>query len=40
MDRGVYATEVLQELQNQEVEYIVFARKNKTFSNMLDATEE
>lgn len=40
MDRGFYAAEVLQELQNQEVEYIVFAKKSETFSNMLDSAEE
>jgi hypothetical protein len=40
MDRGFYAAEVLQELQNQDVEYIVFAKKSETFSNMLNSTEE
>jgi hypothetical protein len=40
MDRGFYAAEILQELQNQEVEYIVFAKKSETFSNMLDSAEE
>ena len=39
MDRGFYAAEVLQELQNQEVEYIVFAKKSKAFSNMLESVE-
>jgi hypothetical protein len=40
MDRGFYAAEVLQELQNQDVEYIVFAKKSELFSNILDSVEE
>jgi hypothetical protein len=40
MDRGFYAAEVLQELQNQDVEYIVFAKKSESFSNMLDSAEK
>jgi hypothetical protein len=40
MDRGFYAAEVLQELQNQNVEFIVFARKSELFNNMLDSAEK
>ena len=40
MDRGFYATDIIKELQDQNMNYIIFARKSNTFNSMLASTEE
>jgi len=40
MDRGFYSADVLRELQEQEVFYLVFARRNALFNNMLESTQK
>lgn len=40
LDRGFYSADVLRELQEQEVFYLVFARRNASFNNMLEATKK
>jgi hypothetical protein len=39
-DRGFYATDIIRELQEQDVNYIIFARKSSTFNSMLASTEK
>jgi len=39
-DRGFYATDIIKELQDQDVNYIIFARKSNTFNSMLASTEK
>lgn len=39
-DRGFYATDIIHELQEQNVNYIIFARKSSTFNSMLASTEK
>jgi hypothetical protein len=39
-DRGFYATDIIHELQEQDVNYIIFARKSSTFNSMLASTEK
>lgn len=38
LDRGFYSADILRELQEQEVFYLVFARRNALFNSMLEAT--
>jgi hypothetical protein len=38
-DRGFYATDIINELQKKDVNYIIFARKSSTFNSMLASTE-
>jgi IS4 transposase len=38
-DRGFYATDIINELQKQDVNYIIFARKSSTFNSMLASAE-
>ncbi|MEK6616761.1 MAG: transposase [Bacteroidota bacterium] len=39
-DRGFYSTDIIHELQEQDVNYIIFARKSNTFNSMLASTEK
>ncbi len=39
LDRGFYSADVLRELQEQEVFYLVFAKKSNLFKNMLEGTK-
>lgn len=39
-DRGFYSTDNIRELQDQNVNYIIFARKNQMFNSMLASTEK
>ena len=38
LDRGFYSADNIRELKEQNVPYIIFARKNALFKNLLDAT--
>lgn len=38
-DRGFYSADIIRELTEQDVPYIIFARKNTLFKNLLDATD-
>jgi hypothetical protein len=38
-DRGFYSADIIRELNERDVQYLVFARKSPLFKNMLDATE-
>lgn len=39
LDRGFYSADNIRELKEQDVPYIIFARKNALFKNLLDATD-
>lgn len=40
LDRGFYSADVIRELQERELFYLVFARKNSLFKNMLEGTKK
>lgn len=40
LDRGFYSADVLRELQEQDVFYLVFAKKSALFKNMLEGTNK
>lgn len=40
LDRGFYSADVLRELQEQDVFYLVFAKKSQLFRNMLEGTNK
>jgi len=39
-DRGFYSADIIRELNERNVHYLVFARKNSLFKNLLDATNK